>query len=187
MAPLAPKLFCNDITLSLCCFLTGACLKKPPIWYNKKSNGPILLYQHFDSLYANHTRVPSKEYVPPEQPGRIPYVKCEIQKAKTFIRSHTKMCNSMPVHVLLENLNLLLESEENNDYIHNSCAVCFTPLVVECILFPCAHGNICGDCAQSINICPFCRTPISNRILSCHSNTETTELNGFVCNAHEYD
>lgn len=45
------------------------------------------------------------------------------------------------------------------------CMVCFTPLVGNCLIFPCFHAGICKDCAKNIiktnAQCPLCRKPIS--------------------------
>lgn len=49
--------------------------------------------------------------------------------------------------------------------ITHECPVCFNDIDHPFALAPCGHFPYCNQCAQQLQTCPICRTPITNRLL----------------------
>lgn len=49
--------------------------------------------------------------------------------------------------------------------ISHECPVCFNDIDRPFALSPCGHFPYCSQCADQLQTCPICRTPITNRLL----------------------
>ncbi|ORX89555.1 SPRY-domain-containing protein [Basidiobolus meristosporus CBS 931.73] len=67
--------------------------------------------------------------------------------------------------------NLPLSELDHREYV-NPCSICFDGQAMV-TLYPCKHDGLCSLCAILITSCPFCRTPISERVTLAGTDTNS--------------
>ncbi|XP_054165300.1 RING finger and SPRY domain-containing protein 1-like [Oppia nitens] len=78
----------------------------------------------------------------------------ETFNAKGFLTDSDKII--LPKHIKLKLLHLSSTRED-------SCTLCFDGTAT-IQLIPCLHSKICNTCALQLDICPFCRSDIKERV-----------------------
>jgi len=55
----------------------------------------------------------------------------------------------------------IINNEERKDVM--GCCICFEPIKDRTALIPCMHASYCLECANKLNKCAICNTPISSK------------------------
>jgi hypothetical protein len=91
-----------------------------------------------------------------QQPNQNHISTTKFQGMRRFFSSLFRQKNSV-----VPAINNKDEKESTNDEL--SCIVCFDA-IIDTMLSPCNHLQVCHNCAQLLLVCPSCRLPIVTRI-----------------------